>query len=383
MKHMSKKCMLLFIAAVLVLTACGKQSSPSLKNGSADASQTTAPASTGAPKAQDNSNAPEGHIFEPLIVKDATGEKLEFTKKVEKIACIVSLCVDVLAELGMEPVAIGESGVRVIATQEEFYGGKGKTFPSIGGSFFEPNLEDIVMAAPDLVIGLKGVHDGLRQGLKGVAPIILPNPVHYQQSVEFLETMGKLTGRTAEASAAKQRFLEKLAQAKEKAPKDKKALIIFGSDVNISVVTDSGLGGSVLKEVADYPWKIKNTADDPYGEGTVPYSLENILAENPDTVFVESYSFSPGTAAVSEQLKASPIWSKLKAVRNGQVHEVRSPIWGDGRGTRSLGIMLDEALRILYPAMFDYQDAYRVSGIQPAANGGVKDGVKHLSAQGE
>ena len=33
----------------------------------------------------------------------------------------------------------------------------------IGGSFFEPNLEDIAAAQPDLVFGLGGVHDGLRE----------------------------------------------------------------------------------------------------------------------------------------------------------------------------------------------------------------------------
>ncbi|MBN2984522.1 ABC transporter substrate-binding protein [Cohnella algarum] len=126
---------------------------------------------------------------------------------------------------------------------------------------------------------------------------------------------------------------------------------MYGSDVNFSIVTESGLGGTVMKD-SDYPWKVENPADDPYGEGSVPYSLERLLEENPDVIFVESYSYSPGTKPVSEQLAASPIWSKLKAVQNGQVHEVRSPIWGDGRGTRSLGVMLDESLAILYPDLY-------------------------------
>jgi len=298
---------------------------------------------------QETSAAGVESAFEPVEVQDVTGATLRFEKPVERIACIVSLCVDVLAELGMEPAAVAEGGVRTIASAPEFYGSAGETLPSIGGSFFEPSLEDIVTTAPDLVFGLQGVHDTLREGLSGVAPLYLANPKHYNDSLAVLETFGRLTGRTAEAEAAKQRFLDKLAQAAAASPKDKKALIIYGSDVNFSVITQSGLGGSVMAQIADYPWKVEKPEDDPYGEGAVPYSLERLIAEDPDVIFVESYAFGSDAVPISEQLAASPLWDKLSAVRRGQVHEVRSPIWGDGRGSRSLGILLDEAMAILYP----------------------------------
>ncbi|WP_051250961.1 ABC transporter substrate-binding protein [Paenibacillus harenae] len=335
----------LFVIVAFMLSACG--GSP-LKEESAAPGDSSPDAS-----APETSLMPEtAEPFQQVTVTDSTGESLVIDKPVEKVACVVSLCIDVLAELGMEPSAIAESGVRVIASSPEFFGSKGETFPSIGGSFFEPSLEDLVTAEPDLVIGLEGVHDTLREGLNGIAPLFLAGPKDYNESIAFLEVIGKLTGRTAEADAAKQRFVDKLADAKEKAPKDKKALIIFGSDVNFSVVTATGLGGSVVKEISDYPWKVEKPEDDPYGEGSVPYSLEKLLTEDPDVIFVESYSYSPGTKPVSEQLAESPIWSKLKAVKNKQVFEVRSPIWGDGRGTRSLGILLEESLAILYPDLF-------------------------------
>ncbi|WNS40787.1 ABC transporter substrate-binding protein [Paenibacillus sp. MMS20-IR301] len=295
--------------------------------------------------------APE-ESFDPQQMVDASGAKLEFDSKVEKVACVVSLCVDIMAELGMVPAAIGESGVRTIATAEEFYGEQGTTFPSIGGSFFEPNLEDIITVKPDLVIGLLGAHDSLREGLAGVVPVYLAQPKTYTDSITLLETMGKLTGRTGEAKAAAERFLGKLDEAKQKAPKDKKALIMYGSDVNFSIVTDSGLGGSVLKEISHYPFKVNDPSEDPYGEGSIQYSLEKLLEENPDVIFVESYSYSPGTKALSGQMQELPLWSKLKAVQEQNVIEVRSPIWGDGRGTRSLGILIDEALEALYPDKF-------------------------------
>lgn len=333
---------MLLVAALLVLSACGTNNAANVKPES--------PPATNASGETIPEASPE--TFEPTIVIDATAAELPFDTKVEKVACIVSLCVDILAELGMEPIAIAESGVRTIATSPEFFGSKGAAFASIGGSFFEPSLEDLVALQPDLIIGLKGVHDPLRDGLAGIAPLYLAGPNSYQESIEILETMGKLTGKTVEAEAAKQRFLGKLAQLKEKSPQNKTALIMFGSDANFSIVTASNIGGTVLAEVTRYPWKVADPADDPYGEGSIPYSLEKLLIENPDVIFVESYSYSPGTKLLSEQLAESPIWSKLKAVQDQQVHEVRSPIWGDGRGTRSLGILLDEAVQIIYPDVF-------------------------------
>ncbi len=337
--------------AVFLLAGCGNQATTagnSAANAPTSGNEAAADhAATGASASEAKAKSDE-EGFEPLTLTDASGAELHFDKKVEKVACVVSLCVDILAELGMEPVAIAESGVRTIASQAEFYGDKGASFASIGGSFFEPNLEDLVIAAPELVIGLMGVHDALREGLGDVAPLYAANPKSYEESIGILKQIGDVTGRSAEAEAAIARFRGKLEQAKADSPHNKKALIMYGSDVNFAIVTDSGLGGTVLKERAEYPWKVGDPAEDPYGEGSIPYSLEKLLETNPDVIFVESYSFSPDTKPLSEQLSELPLWSKLKAVREGKVIEVRSPIWGDGRGTRSLGIMLDEAMEFLY-----------------------------------
>jgi iron complex transport system substrate-binding protein len=346
---MDKKLQIVWIAALIftfLLTACGNGAGNSVANGERQATGTASGNET-ANKGKAEKDAAKS--FQPQTLVDATGAELRFEKQVDKVVCIVSLCIDILAELGMEPSAIAESGVRTIATQSEFYGEKGKSFASIGGSFFEPNLEDIVTASPDLVIGLMGAHDALRDGLNGVAPLYLANPKSYADSIEILREIGALTGRSEEATAAAERFIEKLEQAKADTPNDKKSLIMYGSDVNFAIVTDSGLGGTVLKEISAYPWKVGDPAEDPYGEGSIPYSLEKLLEEDPDAIFVESYSYSPGTKPLSEQLAELPLWSKLKAVREKKVVEVRSPIWGDGRGTRSLGIMLDEAMAFLYP----------------------------------
>ncbi len=77
------------------------------------------------------------------------------------------------------------------------------------------------------------------------------------------------------------------------------------------------------------------------------YSLEEILAKDVDVLFVETLSFGDAEGELSEKLAGNPLWSKIPAVRNGDVHEVNSEVWAKGRGTRSLGIVLDEATAAL------------------------------------
>ena len=78
-------------------------------------------------------------------------------------------------------------------------------------------------------------------------------------------------------------------------------------------------------------------------------------------IFIQTFKYqgARGGAASSRfqapdkrrELEASPFWRELKAVKAGRIHEVEIWPWG-GYGTRSLGIVLDEALPLLYPQVF-------------------------------
>jgi iron complex transport system substrate-binding protein len=81
--------------------------------------------------------------------------------------------------------------------------------------------------------------------------------------------------------------------------------------------------------------------------------LEEVLEQNPDVLFVETFGFGPTPPEpLSEQLAANPLWSEIKAVQEGEVHEVSFAIWGTGRGVRSLSLVLDEAMTRTYPDVF-------------------------------
>ena len=285
-----------------------------------------------------------------VSLTDSTGEVLTFTTRPVRVACLTEICPDIMAELGLEPVAVNDP----LSQDPRFFGSRADAFRLIGGSFFEPSLEDIAASEPDLVIGLGGVHDGLRDALRSIAPLYIVNPRTYEDSIHYLEEIGAALGHPAEAEAAAERFFSKLEDYKARSPKDRTALIMYGSDVNFGIDTEASLTGGLLAEVTNYPWPNPSADQGGHASGGMQFSLEGVLSVDPDVLFVQTLAF-PGfqPPPLAEQLASNPLWSELRAVQNGEVHDVSFSLWSTGRGTRSLGLVLDEAMPLLYPDVFN------------------------------
>ncbi len=300
------------------------------------------PSNTGSSQATGTSN---------LTFTDATHTTVTLSKQPTRIACLVSLCEDILAAIGLAPVAVNDK----LGQDPAFFGNKAKSFSVIGGAFFSPNVEDIAKATPDLVIGLANVHENLRDALKPIAPLYIMNPTSFNASLAYLKDIGRLTGRSERANKAAQNFLNKLAAYKAKSPMNKSLLLIYGSDVNFNIFTTASLPGSMLSQVTSYPWPAPGAGTTPASDhepGAIAYSLEKILATDPDVIFVASLTAASGTQSLSAQLQSNPVWSHLKAVKNNQVYEVNPSYYIFGRGTISLGLALGDAMTKLYPAVF-------------------------------
>ncbi|MFE1782654.1 ABC transporter substrate-binding protein [Streptomyces sp. NPDC059506] len=298
------------------------------------------PADPGREDRADGASAAEGLPVKPVApadsVTDARGVEVAPGKKPERIVCLVALCDDMLAELGMRPTATNSA----LLSHPEFLGGKeAEKVPVVPGGFLSPEVEAILSHEPDLVIGLEDTHGKLAPALKGATTFWPVQPETWQDSIGYLRDLAALTGRGEQAAAAETRFREKLADAR-RARSGRTALVVFGSDENFGVATPgSDVAAGLFPEISDYPWKSRGV------EGT--YSLEEILARDVDVLFVETISFGGPGEKLSEKMAKNPLWAQIPAVRNGDVVEVDPEVWAKGRGTRSLGIVLDEATAAL------------------------------------
>lgn len=269
-------------------------------------------------------------------ITDAKGVTVSLPKPPEKIVCLVALCDDILVELGMTPTATNS---QVLAHPKFLGERKAAEIPVVPGGFLSPEVEAILSHRPDLVIGLEDTHGKLAPALKGATTFWPVQPGSWQDSVGYLRDLAALTGRTEQGEKAEKTFRARLAQA-EKRKSDKTALIVYGSDENFGVATpESDVAAGLFPKISHYPWKSRGV------DGS--YSLEEILARDVDVLFVETLSFGAPDGKLSDKLAENPLWSRIPAVKNGKVIEVDSEVWAKGRGTRSLGVVLDEATAAL------------------------------------
>lgn len=269
-------------------------------------------------------------------ITDAQGVTVSLPKAPEKVVCLVALCDDILVELGMTPTATNSA----LLAHPKFLGKeKAARIPVVPGGFLSPEVEAVLSHRPDLVIGLEDTHGKLAPALKGATAFWPVQPGSWQDSVGYLRNLAALTGRTEQGEKAEKAFRTRLARAEE-ARSDKTALIVFGSDENFGVATpETDVAAGMFPRISHYPWKSRGV------DGT--YSLEEILARDVDVLFVETLSFGASDGRLSDKLAKNPLWSRIPAVRNGKVVEVDSEVWAKGRGTRSLGVVLDEATAAL------------------------------------
>ncbi|MFC3996570.1 ABC transporter substrate-binding protein [Nocardiopsis sediminis] len=280
-----------------------------------------------------------------LSVTDPRGEQVELDSPPERIVCLVALCDDILTELEITPVATSNPDLLA----HEGFLGPDHDVPVIPGGFGGEDVEEILRHEPDLVIGLAGSHEGLAPSLEGTAPVWLTDSRSWEDSVDYLRAVAALTDRGAEQQRAEQAFYDTLAEAQADAEAEGldtlKPLVLYGSDGAFQVDSRGSIVGGLLDQVVDYDWEDRSTGG--HQAGGSDYSIEEILAGDPDIIFLESFTFSPGDSTLTEQLADDPVWQQISAVEQGRVHEVDLAPWATGRGTRSLGIVLDDTMRYL------------------------------------
>ena len=295
---------------------------------------------------QDDHHEHEDDAAAPPRVEDATGEMVTLDAPAVRVVCLTGLCVDTMFVLGVKPVAAND----LLHRDPAYWGPDEIEVGPVSGSFFEPSLEDIAVANPDIVIGLGGVHDGLRAGLESIAPLFIVNPIGVDGMLAHVEEIGILLGMEHEAEEAVEEFASRLEQYVAGVATKRSVMVVYGSDVNIGADTVCTPAVDALARAAVYPEEFSGCdVHQPFPS----FSVEQLLGIDPDVIFVQTYGFGPTPPEpVSEQLVDHVIWRELVAVQNGEVHEVDFFIWGTSRGINGTNFVLDEAMPKIYPEVF-------------------------------
>jgi iron complex transport system substrate-binding protein len=298
----------LLIAAVLLISACAPVAAPS---------PTAIPTQAG------------------LTLTDGLGRTVTMPKPALKIVSMAPSNTEILFALNAGPAVIG---------RDEFsdYPSDAKNIASIGGSMGKYNFEEIAKLQPDLVLASSLNTPEQIKALEDLKLTVfeITNPTTIDGLYANLETVGKLTGHTADAGqlvdSLKQRVSAVIANAAKATSQLKVFYELDGTDPSKPWTAGPGSYVDTLIKMAGG----LNAAASLKGD-YAQISQEELIATNPDIILLGdgAYGVTP------DQVAQRPGWSVMAAVQNKKV------LTFDDNTVSRPGPRLVDGLEMLYKVM--------------------------------
>jgi iron complex transport system substrate-binding protein len=308
---MSRKLLSTLVLITIMLSACAPAAAPQPIAPSAPTAAPTMPPPTVAPTtAPTEPPAPTATpAAEPIKLTDGLGRSIKLAAPAQRVISLAPSNTEILFALG--------AGKQVVGREEmSDYPAEAKDVSSIGSAFQKINTEAIVALRPDLILAAEINSPEQVKALEDLKLTVyyLPNPKTFDELYTNLATVGKLTGRSAEAAklneSLKARYdavMQKLSQAKN-APTvfyeidatDPTKPYTSGPGTFIDLVITLAGGKNIGGELKDAFAQI---------------SSEELVKQNPNLIVLGDalYGVTP------ESLAQRPGWNALSAVKGKQV----------------------------------------------------------------
>ena len=246
-------------------------------------------------------------------ITDDNGRTVLFDKKPERIVVTSASFLEPLYAVGGSVVGRPESKTKVPP--------EAKDVPRIG-RVYQIDAEKIIALKPDLVILNKGMNEKLVDTLNAnyIKTLVL-DMKSYEDVKREIGIFAALTGEKEKGEALVQKMDADINAVRTSIPQEKKRVaIIHSTGQGLSVQLDGSIAGSIAvmlgweNTAAGMPALDKNP-------DAAPYSMETLVAQNPDIIFVTSMGEEAEIRASMEAMFAeSPAWQSVGAIRDGRVY---------------------------------------------------------------
>ena len=245
----------------------------------------------GAPQGASSSSTSSSASF--ATITDAMGRTVVLDKKPERIVVTSASFLEPLHEVGGDVVGRPDS-----KTQMPDYA---KEKASVGKAY-QIDLEKVLACEPDLVIVNKGMNEKLVGSLEesGVKTIVV-DMKSYEDVKNMVGIFAQVTGEKDKGAALVKSMDEKIAAVVDKLPKDKhRVAILHSTNQGLTVQLDGSIAGSVTKMLG---WENVAAGETPLEKNpdAAPYSLETLVQQNPEIIFVTSMGKMDEIKASMEQ----------------------------------------------------------------------------------
>ena len=307
---MSRKLLSTLLLITIMLSACAPAatSQPIVPPAPTELAPTAAP--TAAPTIAPTMAPTEPPAPAPIKLTDGLGRSIELAAPAQRIISIAPSNTEILFALG--------AGKQIVGREEmSDYPGEAKDITSIGSVFQKINTEAIVALKPDLILAAEINSPEQVKALEDLKLNVyyLQNPKTFDELYTNLETVGALTGRSAEAAklneSLKARYdavISKLAAAKD-AP-----TVFYEIDATDPTKPYTSGPGTFIDLVIGLAGG-KNIGAELTG-AFAQISSEELVKQNPDIIVLGDALYGVTAEAVAQR----PGWSALSAVKDKQIY---------------------------------------------------------------
>jgi len=232
-----------------------------------------------------------------------------------RIACLTEEPTEVLYALGEERHIVGISGFTVRPARAR------REKPKVS-AFTSARVDEIVRLAPDLVVGFSDIQADIAQALvKRGVEVWIANHRTVEGILAYVLRLGAMVGAGAKAERYAAELRARVEAMREKArglPRRPRVYFEEWDDPQISAIG----WVSELIGIAGGDDIFPERAACALGRDRILEDPSEVVRRAPD-VIVGSWC---GKRFRPEQVAARPGWSGVPAVRDGELHEVKSPI---------------------------------------------------------
>ena len=288
-----------------------------------------------------------GIISDDHTVKflDGRGTEITINKKPERVVVLFPSLIDIWIRNGGELVGMVEGGTGTALDIEGV---------DIVGGFGSVSMEKVISLNPELVIlsanskSHKKLTESLEENNISVIPVAYEFKDDYFKTAKLFATINDRMDLYEEEAG---KIKEEKQEIIDNVPGDNKPkiLIMFAASNALTASGSNSTLGEILKDLGTI-----NIADDSNSLlNDKNFSIEKIIAEDPDFIFVQT--MGSDKEAIEERIKAdaesNPAWSTLSAVKNDRYMVLPNDLYTYKANHRYAEAYMGLA-EILYPEAF-------------------------------
>ena len=322
-RYRATKVSALFLALMLLLTACGSKPQESA------ADKTATPAQ-------------QGEQAKERVVKHALGET-KVTGTPQRIVVLDTGELDIALALGVKPVGAVIAGAE--SDFPEYLKGKTDGIQKVG-TIGEPNLEAIAALKPDLILTNTLRHEKIKDKLEQIAPTVYgKRPNFWKENLKiYAEALGKADHGNQLMADYGKRIKEFQAAMGDKLATTKVSLIRSFPD-HARIYLNESFAGSVLVDLGlGRPASQNKVSKDPANPAVFEKVTEERIPDMDGDIILAFYYGREKGDSLAKFFK-NPLWAQLNAVKNNKVIEVNDGHWALGLGPVAANLIIDDLFK--------------------------------------